>query len=603
LNTSILACLRDTRHLNFDDSLIGAIETSLCNGPVYFDGYPDLTISLTDKNILETLKINIKLHGYNILPGFEIIAIIHHVHYKATNSICPKSLVNLTKGETTMMKCITNDSNILIPQKIKLSDINIPEDWFIQSDTIAHNQENIENNSLHSQTQNEECLLKIRYLPGKRSKLQNLLNTPILNASSNNSPVSSPLPSVFSNTYIQSHTVDIRLNRSRYTLPIAGCTKNLGRNAHKIKNNLDKTITNLLIAGFIGQIKGWWDNVFTTQQQTEILETIQVNELKEPILDSNNETIEDAVSTLIIIAKYFVGDPTYLKDRTTDQLSNLRCRKLQDFRDIISTITKTGLEICNEIKMSKQMKRDSKTYKKELGDFCTQFGYEPFKPPPSKTENLQKHEKNKRYYDKKQFEKSECYKKSSKGRTHFKTNNFPKPTNDFQKTNFQNSNTCYNCDKPRHIARYCRIRKQIKKLDLSEDHKNQLFKIINNQNPKYIAKRVFYPEWHYYNNHVQKTQTYYEFILLDTDSIKISPKSDPKNPGLITHTSFTASFDMSIYNYFDYMDAWKHAFLFQNIEDRHSWFFCFDKTFNTKQTIPYWFVDWWCIYGPAIEIL
>ncbi|GAV92107.1 LOW QUALITY PROTEIN: MP domain-containing protein, partial [Cephalotus follicularis] len=163
LNTSILASLRDARHLNFDDSLIGAIETSLCNGPVYFDGYPDLTISLTDKNILETLKINIKLHGYNMLPGSEIIATIHHVQYKATNSICPKSLVNLSKGETTMMKCVTNDSNILIPQKIKWRDINIPEDWSIQSDTIAPKQENIENTSLHSITQNEEGLIKIRF--------------------------------------------------------------------------------------------------------------------------------------------------------------------------------------------------------------------------------------------------------------------------------------------------------------------------------------------------------------------------------------------------------------------------------------------------------
>ncbi|GAV83942.1 MP domain-containing protein [Cephalotus follicularis] len=119
LNTSVLTCLRDSRHLNFDDSLIGAIETSLCNGPVYFDGYPYLIISLTNTNILETLKINIKLYGYNILHGFEIIAIIHHIHYKATNSICPKSIVNLTKGETTIIKCATKYSNILIPQNIK----------------------------------------------------------------------------------------------------------------------------------------------------------------------------------------------------------------------------------------------------------------------------------------------------------------------------------------------------------------------------------------------------------------------------------------------------------------------------------------------------
>ncbi|GAV59543.1 MP domain-containing protein, partial [Cephalotus follicularis] len=162
LNTSVLVCLRDARHLNFDDSLITAIETSLSNGPIYFDGYPDLAISLTDKNILETLKINIKLHGYKMLPGSEIIAIIHHVHYKSTNSICPKSLVNMSKVETTMMKCVTNYSNILIPQNIKWSDINIPDDWSIQSDTITPNQENIENISLHSITQNDEGLVKIR---------------------------------------------------------------------------------------------------------------------------------------------------------------------------------------------------------------------------------------------------------------------------------------------------------------------------------------------------------------------------------------------------------------------------------------------------------
>ncbi|GAV83159.1 MP domain-containing protein, partial [Cephalotus follicularis] len=163
LNTSILACLRDARYLKFDNSLIGAIKTGACNGPVYFNGYLDLTISLTDKNILETLKINIKLHGYNMLLGSEIIAIIHHVHYKATNSICLKSLVNLTKGETTMMKRVTNDSNILITQKNKWSDINISEDWSLQSDTIAHNQENVENTSLHSITQNEEGLVKFMF--------------------------------------------------------------------------------------------------------------------------------------------------------------------------------------------------------------------------------------------------------------------------------------------------------------------------------------------------------------------------------------------------------------------------------------------------------
>ncbi|GAV92401.1 zf-CCHC domain-containing protein [Cephalotus follicularis] len=295
-------------------------------------------------------------------------------------------------------------------------------------------------------------------------------------------------------------------------------------NAHKIRHNSDKAVANILIAGFTGQIKGWWDNVLPTQQQIEILEAIQVNELKEPILNNDNETIEDVVSILIYnIANYFVGDPTYLKYRTADQLSNLRCRKLQNFwsyKDtfMIKFLTRedanqpywkekfiTGLptlfaekiknkyrekhkgvvpyekltygdivSICYDIKMSKQIKKDSKTYKKELGDFCTQFGYETFKPPLSK--NLQKQKLWRKNYYKRQFEKSEYYRKPNRRKTHFK-NKFQKPNNDFPKLD---STTCYNCGKPGHIARYCKIRKQIKKLDLTEDHRNQLFRIIDN---------------------------------------------------------------------------------------------------------------------------
>ncbi|GAV77491.1 hypothetical protein CFOL_v3_20962 [Cephalotus follicularis] len=149
----------------------------------------------------------------------------------------------------------------------------------------------------------------------------------------------------------------------------------------------------------------------------------------------NSSFLSGDSSEVVILRDGSSQDPTFLKDRTSDQLSNLRCRKLQDFRwykdtfmtkvltredanrpywkekfitglptlfpenikskyretnkgtvpyetltygVIVSTITKTRLEICNDGKMSKQIKRNSKTYKKELGDFCTKFGYEPF---------------------------------------------------------------------------------------------------------------------------------------------------------------------------------------------------------------------------------
>ena len=40
LNNSILMALRDARHLRFNDSFLGTIESSLSNGPVHFDCFP-----------------------------------------------------------------------------------------------------------------------------------------------------------------------------------------------------------------------------------------------------------------------------------------------------------------------------------------------------------------------------------------------------------------------------------------------------------------------------------------------------------------------------------------------------------------------------------
>ena len=36
LNTSIVICLRDNKHLDYRDSIIGAVQAGLNDGPVYF---------------------------------------------------------------------------------------------------------------------------------------------------------------------------------------------------------------------------------------------------------------------------------------------------------------------------------------------------------------------------------------------------------------------------------------------------------------------------------------------------------------------------------------------------------------------------------------
>ena len=83
LDTSILAVLRDGRFIAFDYSLLSSIESSLCKGPISFDCYPHITISLKDKNVLKSMILQIKTHNYNMIKGSVPVALIFKISYKA----------------------------------------------------------------------------------------------------------------------------------------------------------------------------------------------------------------------------------------------------------------------------------------------------------------------------------------------------------------------------------------------------------------------------------------------------------------------------------------------------------------------------------------
>ena len=45
------------------------ITTSLFDGPVYFDSYPDICLALDDINIIKALTLNILTFGYDMEEG------------------------------------------------------------------------------------------------------------------------------------------------------------------------------------------------------------------------------------------------------------------------------------------------------------------------------------------------------------------------------------------------------------------------------------------------------------------------------------------------------------------------------------------------------
>ena len=94
LNTSVLLCLRDDKHLRFNDSLLGMMETSLHNGPIYFNCYPNFALSLSDRNIMDALTLNIKTDGYYMKEGLEPLAIIYRIYYiLMKTTLEPQSMV------------------------------------------------------------------------------------------------------------------------------------------------------------------------------------------------------------------------------------------------------------------------------------------------------------------------------------------------------------------------------------------------------------------------------------------------------------------------------------------------------------------------------
>ena len=53
----------------------------------------------------------------------------------------------------------------------------------------------------------------------------------------------------------------------------------------------DRAKAEILVAGFTGQLKGWWDHLLTKQQQLDILNSIQVDKDRTLILDEFNSPI------------------------------------------------------------------------------------------------------------------------------------------------------------------------------------------------------------------------------------------------------------------------------------------------------------------------
>ena len=82
------------------------------------------------------------------------------------------------------------------------------------------------------------------------------------------------------------------------------------------------------------------------------------------------------------------------------------------YGDIISSINKTGLWLCNDLRLKNQLEKEKRYAKIELGTFCEHYGFEPLIAPSRKRTKEKKDadrykNNNRRYYKGRTKEKKE----------------------------------------------------------------------------------------------------------------------------------------------------------------------------------------------------
>jgi len=119
IDVAILMCLKDIRHNKFEDSLIGMVETSLGQGLVYFNYYPNKKVNMMDRNILDSLFLNIHFHGLDMKEGSIPATLIYRIQYKVMNTYASRVLLKPQRGETTLFITDMTKANVSLPRTMK----------------------------------------------------------------------------------------------------------------------------------------------------------------------------------------------------------------------------------------------------------------------------------------------------------------------------------------------------------------------------------------------------------------------------------------------------------------------------------------------------
>jgi hypothetical protein len=113
--------------------------------PVYFDCFPDFTISLSDPHILKAVTLNIRTKGYRVLEGVQPLALIYRIYYKCTGTNMNFQAISRSpQNQTMLIQSSQSNESIHVPRTIKWNEVSLPKEWCLTNESfkpkiISHN--------------------------------------------------------------------------------------------------------------------------------------------------------------------------------------------------------------------------------------------------------------------------------------------------------------------------------------------------------------------------------------------------------------------------------------------------------------------------------
>ncbi|KAK2649180.1 hypothetical protein Ddye_016669 [Dipteronia dyeriana] len=198
----------------------------------------------------------------------------------------------------------------------------------------------------------------------------------------------------------------------------------------------------MITTGFEGQLYGWWTHTLSQLAKTSIIG-----------------------HTKTVTTNY----PTQTRDP-----SNFESTSTQTQTTTTTSEPDVVMQLCNDLRLKSQLKKQKLTTRKELGSWCEQFGFERLPSHKKRKYKTFKNKLSKKY----PYRINRDYKSNKKGETIWSPNKKSRETSR-RKNYHRKNNKCFKCGKGGHYANKCPDqKKKINSLDLDDQTKEKIIQAL-----------------------------------------------------------------------------------------------------------------------------